>query len=173
MNGALARGPRRRTFMTRSGRNTAIPEIPIPAFDVPNAAPIAVTAASQSQMPNNKNASSKAREFNDILLKIIYRRKRQCSFVVRQVGDGAEELTAEATPAKPKKCAHGGQYMFELEASTSILGASDKVCLARQQVLGAESSFSCIFLSPLSLFQRQITTFRRAPDGLLLRLSRL
>jgi hypothetical protein len=90
--------------MINSGLNVPIPEIPIPAFEVPNAAPTAAEA--QGKFPSGPSfAGSEANELTaehhlreDVVGSATARKRNQ-----------RNSLTAEATPANPKKGAYGGQ----------------------------------------------------------------
>ena len=88
-------------FIIRSGLNDPRPAIPIPAFDVPNAAPTAVT-----EKQDRWDSCGVCRK----LTAHYHLDNRECTLVgVATVLVTTGELTAEATPANPKKGAYGGQ----------------------------------------------------------------
>lgn len=89
--------------MISSGLNEPSPAMPIPALAVPNAAPIAEVYDSVSVSSLERRAI------------MVQERRTAENHLDAGMGDSVRHvacggsLTAEATPAKPKKGANGGQ----------------------------------------------------------------
>lgn len=91
--------------MMSSGLKGPIPAIPIPAFDVPNAAPTA----------NNGFSESDGLYFATALLTAKYHLKERESVSILISRSAQRELTADDTPANPKKGAYAGQTDMVVE----------------------------------------------------------